>query len=73
MENREDREDRLIELETKVAFQEDSIQKLTEAVNQHEKELYRLTREVKIMREHATSQSESQLADLDDEPPPPHY
>jgi SlyX protein len=66
-------DDRLIELETKVAFQEDSIQKLTEAVNQHERELYRLTREMKMLREHATAQSESQLAELADEPPPPHY
>jgi SlyX protein len=66
-------EDRLIEMETKIAFQEDSIQKLTEAANRHEKELYLLTREIKNLRAHLSGQADAQLQDPKDEPPPPHY
>lgn len=66
-------DEQLIELETKIAFQEDLIQKLSEAVNRHEKELYQVRRELKTMRDQLSQQADSHLADIKDEPPPPHY
>jgi SlyX protein len=66
-------EDRLIEMETKIAFQEDSIQKLTEASNRHEKDIYQLTCALKSLRDHLANQGDSQLQDPKEEPPPPHY
>ena len=69
--------ERLDELESKVAFQEELINNLREAVTAHEQQLLRMTRELETIRAQFTSFSSS-LGEIEDEtageePPPPHY
>ncbi len=65
-------EERIIELETKVAFQEDAISELREVTTTQEQQILKLERELKEIR--------AQLIEVDlgsggtsEEPPPPHY
>lgn len=66
-------EDRIIELESRVAFQDDAILKLQGITEEHQKEIYRLTREAEALREKLIALAPSLLAAQDDEVPPPHY
>ena len=66
-------ENRIIELESKVAFQEDTILKLHDIIVEHQKEIYRLTREVEGVRNKLLALAPSLLASQEDEAPPPHY
>jgi SlyX protein len=65
--------DRLVELETRVAFQEDSIRKLGEAVAEQERQIYRLTKDLELLRANLLALAPSLLARPEDEGPPPHY
>lgn len=64
--------ERLTELETKVAFQEDAILKLRETVAEQEQQLYRLTMQVEALRKHI-KEGGSAPESSKEEPPPPHY
>ena len=66
--------ERISELEARVAFQEDTIDKLNEAVSRQEIEIGQLTRMVKIINQQLKS-FKLDSADYvpEDEPPPPHY
>ena len=66
-------EERLIEMETRIAFQDEAIRKLTGAVAQHEKELYRIHKELDRLRASLTALEPSGLGRSEDEPLPPHY
>jgi SlyX protein len=65
--------ERLVELETRVAFQEDSIRKLSEAVAEQERQIYRLTKDLELLRVNLSALAPSLLARPEDEGPPPHY
>ena len=63
-------EQRLIELETRAAYQERMLDELHEVLTAHTRELAALRAEIQRIQQ--------QLADLplrrpEDEPPPPHY
>ena len=64
--------DTLAELESRIAFQEDAIDKLSEVVARQEIDLEKLTRMVKILHDQLR-----ELGDGDDaagaNPLPPHY
>ena len=69
--------ERLDDLETKFAFQEETINELREAVTAHQQQLLQMSREVEIMRAQLATFASS-LGKLDEEtageePPPPHY
>ena len=66
-------EERIIELESKVAFQDDTIGKLNDIITEHQREIYRLTRELEAIRTKLIALAPSLLANLDEEAPPPHY
>lgn len=66
-------EDRLIELETRLAFQDDAVLKLEGQVSQLERTVLKLTEELREMRDQLATGSSSQVMDLADEAPPPHY
>jgi len=65
-------EDRLMELETKVSFQEDAILKLRETVAEQEQQLYKLSKEMEAVRKHLTESGPAPDSP-NEEPPPPHY
>ena len=65
---------RITELESRVAFQEDTLDKLNHVVAQQELEIERLTRMVKIINQQLKSFRLDSLENMpEDEPPPPHY
>ena len=66
-------EDRLIELETKLAFQETTIHKLDEVVTQQQNQLDILQAAIQELHERMKSMAEETVRDPADEPPPPHY
>jgi len=67
-------EDRVAELETRQAFQDDSLQALNDVIFAQQQELERLKAQVQAL---ASRQAEllGQLGgeELGEEPPPPHY
>jgi SlyX protein len=66
-------EERIIELETKLAFQDDTILKLEAEVNTQAQQIFKLQKEFTELRKHITSGENAQIMKLEDEAPPPHY
>jgi SlyX protein len=66
-------EKRIIELETKLSYQDHMIQELNDVVTGQQKQIDALEVELRRIREHLKGSSESQLARPDEEVPPPHY
>ncbi len=66
-------EERVIELETKVAFQDDTIQKLNEVVIEQEKSIELLTRQAAELIVRLKELTPSNIASETEETPPPHY
>ncbi len=66
-------EEQLIDLQTRVAFQDDTIQALNDALSHQQLELERLTRMVKINNEQIKQLAPDPSENQADEPPPPHY
>ena len=66
-------QDRLAEVETRIAFQEQTIQQLNEVVTGQQDEIDRLAREVEELRAQLLTLAPSLVERRDDEAPPPHY
>lgn len=66
-------ESRVIELESKIAFQDDTIDKLNTVITEQQKQLEHLNLLVEKLREWAKTQQQSNIANLNEETPPPHY
>ena len=66
-------EQRLVELETRVAFQDDHIQELNRSLGLQQQRLERLASEVRDLRRQLRALERGQPEDRADEPPPPHY
>lgn len=67
-------ESRIIELETRVAFQEESIQSLSQALGHQQQILNDLRLEIEELRQRLKAGSASPMdPDAVVEPPPPHY
>jgi SlyX protein len=64
-------EDRIIDLETRITYQDDLLQKLDEVVATQQKEID----ELKLQVRHISQQLQvvHQSATQSEEPPPPHY
>ena len=65
--------DRLDDLETKIAYQQEVIDDLSATVVSQWKEIDRLTREMAALAERVSRAEQSEAGDPADEPPPPHY
>jgi len=65
--------DRITELETRVAFQEETLDKLNEVVGRQELEIERLTRMVKLINGQLKQFDNGYFKRPEDETPPPHY
>ncbi len=66
-------ESRIVELESKQAFQEDTIDKLNQVITHQQNQLDQLHRLVKELKDWAKSQQQPNLATPEQEVPPPHY
>jgi len=66
-------DERLVELETRIAFQEDHIQELNRSLGDQQRLLERLTAEVRELRQQLRTLDRGQPRDRAAEPPPPHY
>lgn len=64
-------DDRLTDLETRLAFLEDAQLKLSDLVYQQQQELTRVTAHMRRLLERIDSLSDGN--DAGEEPPPPHY
>lgn len=67
-----DLEKHIIELETKVSYQDHIIQELNDVVTNQQKQIDALELKMERVRDHLKASS-SQLARPDEEAPPPHY
>jgi len=65
-------QDQLIELETKLAFQDDLIQTLNHTVSGQQQELLELRRDIEELQEQVRNLAPQLGATITDEPPP-HY
>lgn len=61
------------ELQTKIAFQEDTIERLSDALAKQQFQLDDLTYKMKHMIERVQQMQPSNIARQEDETPPPHY
>ena len=66
-------EELLIQLESKIAFQDATIEELNQVVTQQQIEISRFKEALKIVTERLKSSHSSMLARPEDETPPPHY
>ncbi|MDH5258537.1 MAG: SlyX family protein [Gammaproteobacteria bacterium] len=65
--------DRIIELESKLAFQEHTIQELNEVVTSQQTELMIFKKQLIKISNQLENQPSSIIADASQETPPPHY
>ncbi|MET0106446.1 MAG: SlyX family protein [Sedimenticola sp.] len=63
----------LIDLQTRVAFQDDAIQELTLTVTRQQNQISELQTALQQLRQQVKNLTPSQVASPDEETPPPHY
>jgi len=66
-------EARIVELETRLAFQEDTIHHLSEILATQQRSIDKLTKSLELLRQRLQAFSPSPLEGGGEEPPPPHY
>lgn len=66
-------EARIIELETRLAFQDDTIQQLNDEVLVQGRLIAQMQRQIELLATRQQEIASGQFAIAGDEPPPPHY
>jgi len=66
-------ENRLVELETRLAFQDNSLQELNAVVVRQQREIDTLTREIESLKAQVRALAPDLVASRAEEAPPPHY
>lgn len=64
---------RFVELETRLAFQDATLQDLNAIVARQQQEILTLRREIEALRAQLRTLAPSLVDGHNDEPPPPHY
>lgn len=64
---------RLIEIETRLSFQEHTLQALNDVVIRQQQQIDALVREIQTLKERLRAATPSSVGLLEDEKPPPHY
>lgn len=65
--------DDIVDLQTRVAFQDGVLEQLNQVVTSQQTQIERLENQVKSLKSQLESLQHSQLVQQGDEPPPPHY
>lgn len=65
--------ERLIDLEVKVAFQDDLLESLNRIVAEQQQQIELLRQEVRLVYQQVKTLQPSMIAAPEDEAPPPHY
>jgi SlyX protein len=65
--------ERLTELEVRVAFQDKTLQDLNEVVTRQQREIDRLAKELEAVKSQLSELTPSMVIPPEDEKPPPHY
>ncbi|WP_337880033.1 SlyX family protein [Rheinheimera sp.] len=63
----------IIDLESKLAFQEDAVLALNNELLEHQKRIEKLQRQVLLLAEKLSRSDNSDILRPEEEPPPPHY
>jgi len=66
-------DDRLIELESRIAFQDHTLQELNEVIVRQQREIDNLRRELEALRAQLKALAPALVASRSEETPPPHY
>lgn len=66
-------EDRIVELETRLAFQESTLQDLNGIVARQQQEILALQRDLEALRAQLRTLAPGLVENRSDEPLPPHY
>jgi len=66
-------DERLIELETRMAFQDNTLQTLNSVILRQQKEIDVLRHEIDVLKTQIKTLSPSLVASRAEETPPPHY
>jgi len=66
-------ENRIIELETKISYQEHLLQELNEVITSQQRQIDSLEKEVRRIREYLKQVHTSDIARPEEDIPPPHY
>lgn len=66
-------EPQLIELETRIAFQEETIHQLSEELIRQRRDMEALRMEIEILKDRVRGLATSNIASQAEETPPPHY
>lgn len=66
-------DERIIALEVKLAFQEDLVETLNQVTISQQQHIELLQQQVKLLYQQLKSLQPSDIADLSEEVPPPHY
>ncbi|WP_246814166.1 SlyX family protein [Ferrimonas balearica] len=62
-----------MELETKIAYQDSTIEQLNETVVELSAKVHKQAEQIRLLAERLKSLPNSSVADLSEETPPPHY
>ena len=66
-------EERLTEIESRVAFQDDTVQQLNDVIVRQQQDIEKLTEELQLLKQQMQALAPSLVVDQAQETPPPHY
>ena len=66
-------ENKIIDLQSKLAFQDETINELNEVITDQQSQLDQLREEIRLLSLRIASVAESSGGTEEKEPPPPHY